>query len=52
MAKLLKDPVILERVDQQGFEQRALSNADFGKLLVANCVRLAAAVKASSTKIH
>ncbi len=36
MAKLLKDLVILERLDQQGIEPRALSKPDFGKLLAAN----------------
>ncbi len=46
MAKLLKDPVILERLNKQGIEPRALSNPDFGKLLVADCVRMAAVVKA------
>ena len=51
MAKLLKDPVILERLDKQGIEPRALSNPDFGKLLAADYVRMAAVVKASGAKI-
>jgi tripartite-type tricarboxylate transporter receptor subunit TctC len=51
MAKLLKDPVILERLDKQGIEPRALSNPDFGKLLAADHVRMAAVVKASGAKI-
>jgi len=51
MTKLLKDPVILERLDKQGIEPRALSNPDFGKLLAADYVRMAAVVKASGAKI-
>jgi hypothetical protein len=51
MVKLLKDPFILERLDPQGIEPRALSTPDFGKLLVANCLRMTAVVKASSAKI-
>ncbi len=51
MAKLLKDPVILERLDKQGIEPRALSNPDFGKLLASDYVRMAAVVKASGAKI-
>jgi tripartite-type tricarboxylate transporter receptor subunit TctC len=51
MAKLLKDPVILERLDKQGIEPRALSNPDFAKLLSADYVRMAAVVKASGAKV-
>ncbi|MFM9993862.1 MAG: tripartite tricarboxylate transporter substrate binding protein [Burkholderiaceae bacterium] len=51
MAKLLKDPVILERLDKQGIEPRALSNTDFSKLLSADYVRMAAVVKASGAKV-
>ena len=51
MAKLLKDPVILERLDKQGIEPRALSNTDFSKLLAADYVRMAAVVKASGAKV-
>ena len=39
ISKLLKDPVILERLDKQGIEPRDMSNADFGKLLAADYVR-------------
>ena len=51
VSKLLKDPVVLERLDKQGIEPRDLSNADFGKLLAADYVRMAQVVKASGAKI-
>jgi tripartite-type tricarboxylate transporter receptor subunit TctC len=51
ISKLLKDPVILERLDKQGIEPRDMSNADFGKLLAADFVRMAQVVKASGAKI-
>ena len=51
ISKLLKDPVILERLDKQGIEPRDLSNADFSKLLAADYVRIAQVVKASGAKI-
>ncbi len=52
MAKLLKDPVILERLDKQGIEPLAMSNADFGKLLAADYKRMADVVKASGAKVE
>ena len=51
VSKLLKDPVILERLDKQGIEPRDMSNAEFGKLLAADYVRMAQVVKASGAKI-
>lgn len=51
VSKLLKDPVILERLDKQGIEPRDMSNADFAKLLAADYVRMAQVVKASGAKI-
>jgi tripartite-type tricarboxylate transporter receptor subunit TctC len=51
MARLLKDPVILERLDKQGIEPRAMSNADFGKLLAQDYKRMADVVKASGARI-
>jgi len=51
VSKLLKDPVVLARLDKQGIEPRDLSNADFGKLLAADYVRMAQVVKASGAKI-
>ncbi len=52
MARLLKDPVILERLDKQGIEPKAMSNADFGKLLAVDYKRMADVVKASGAKIE
>ena len=51
MAKLLRDPVILERLDKQGIEPRALGNADFARLLAADYDRMAKVVKASGAKL-
>ena len=52
MGKLLRDPVILERLDKQGIEPRAMGNADFGKLLAVDYKRMADVVKASGAKIE
>lgn len=52
IAKLLKDPVILERLDKQGIEPQALSNADFAKLLAVDYKRMAEVVKASGAKVE
>jgi tripartite-type tricarboxylate transporter receptor subunit TctC len=51
VSKLLKDPVVLARLDKQGIEPREMNNADFGKLLAADYVRMAQVVKASGAKI-
>ncbi len=51
VSKLLKDPVILGRLDKQGIEPRDMSNADFGKLLASDYVRMAQVVKASGAKL-
>jgi tripartite-type tricarboxylate transporter receptor subunit TctC len=51
MAKLLKDPLILERLDKQGIEPRAMNNSDFHKLLSSDYGRMAAVVKASGAKV-
>lgn len=51
MAKLLVDPVILERLDKQGIEPHAMSNADFAKLLAADYQRMAGVVKAAGIKL-
>ena len=50
MDKLLKDPVILERLDKQGIEPAAMSNADFARLLAQDYERMAKVVKASGAK--
>lgn len=52
MARLLKDPVILERLDKQGIEPLALNNADFTKLLAVDYKRMAEVVKASGAKVE
>jgi len=50
VSKLLKDPVVLERLDKQGIEPQMMSNADFGKLLAVDYQRMSAVVKASGAK--
>lgn len=52
MAKVLKDPVVLERLDKQGIEPLAMNNADFAKLLAADYKRMAEVVKASGAKVE
>lgn len=52
VARLLKDPVILERLDKQGIEPLAMSSADFGKLLAVDYKRMAEVVKASGAKVE
>jgi tripartite-type tricarboxylate transporter receptor subunit TctC len=52
MAKLLKDPVILDRLDKQGIEPLAMSNADFAKLLAVDYKRMAEVVRASGAKVE
>jgi tripartite-type tricarboxylate transporter receptor subunit TctC len=52
IARLLQDPVILERLDKQGIEPLAMSNADFGKLLTVDYERMAKVVKASGAKVE
>ena len=52
MGKLLKDPIILERLDKQGIEPLAMSNADFAKLLAVDYKRMAEVVKTSGAKVE
>ena len=52
MATLLKDPVVLARLDKQGIEPQAMSNADFAKLLAIDYERMAKVVKASGAKVE
>ncbi|UUZ71438.1 tripartite tricarboxylate transporter substrate binding protein [Polaromonas sp. P1(28)-8] len=52
VARLLKDPVILERLDKQGIEPLAMSNTDFAKLLATDYERMAQVVKASGAKVE
>ena len=52
MAKLLKDPIILERLDKQGIEPLSMSNADFARLLALDYERMAKVVKTSGAKLE
>lgn len=52
MAKVLKDPVVLERLDKQGIEPQAMNNADFAKLLAVDYKRMAEVVRASGAKVE
>lgn len=52
MAKVLKDPVVLERLDKQGIEPLAMNNADFSKLLAVDYKRMAEVVRASGAKVE
>ena len=52
MGKLLKDPVILERLDKQGIEPAFMNNADFARLLAQDYERMAKVVKASGAKVE
>jgi tripartite-type tricarboxylate transporter receptor subunit TctC len=51
VAKLLKDPVILERLDKQGVEPQAMSPQAYGKLLAADYAKMARVVKVSGARI-
>ncbi|HYY59849.1 MAG TPA: tripartite tricarboxylate transporter substrate binding protein [Burkholderiales bacterium] len=51
VAKLLKDPVILERLDKQGVVPQAMSPQEFGKLLAADYAKMARVVKLSGARI-
>jgi tripartite-type tricarboxylate transporter receptor subunit TctC len=51
VAKLLKDPVILERLDKQGVVPQAMTPAEFGELLREDYAKMARVVKASGARI-
>ena len=51
MARLLKDPVILERLDKQGVVPQAMSADAFGELLRADFAKMARVVKLSGARI-
>jgi tripartite-type tricarboxylate transporter receptor subunit TctC len=51
VGKLLKDPVILERLDKQGVVPRAMTPEAFGELLRADFAKMARVVKASGARI-
>ena len=48
---LLENPVILERLDKQGITPKAMSSADFARLLAVDYKRMAEVVKASGATI-
>ena len=52
MSALLKDPIVLARLDKQGIEPHAMSNSDFAKLLAIDYERMAKVVKASGAKVE
>ena len=52
MVKVLKDPVILERLDKQGIEPLAMSNTEFARLLAVDYERMAKVVKTSGAKVE
>ena len=51
MGRLLKDPVILERLDKQGVVPQAMSADAFGELLRADYAKMARVVKVSGARI-
>jgi len=51
VAKLLKDPVILERLDKQGVVPQAMKPERFGQLLREDYAKMARVVKASGARI-
>jgi tripartite-type tricarboxylate transporter receptor subunit TctC len=51
VAKLLRNPVILDRLAKQGVEPQAMSPGQFGVLLKDDYARMAKIVKASGAKI-
>jgi tripartite-type tricarboxylate transporter receptor subunit TctC len=52
VAKLLKDPVISERLDKQGVVPQAMSPQAFGELLRADYAKMARVVKLSGARIE
>ena len=51
MAKLLKDPAMLDRLDKQGVVPRALGPEEFAALLRADFVKMEKIVKAAGARI-
>jgi tripartite-type tricarboxylate transporter receptor subunit TctC len=51
VAKLLRDPTILERLDKQGVIPQAMTPEAFGELLRADFAKMAKVVKASGARI-
>lgn len=51
IGRLLKDPVILERLARQGIEPQAMTSDEFSRLLRADFDKMAKVVKASGAKV-
>ncbi|MFM9982392.1 MAG: tripartite tricarboxylate transporter substrate binding protein [Burkholderiales bacterium] len=51
MARLLKDPVILDRLAKQGIEPQAMTSDEFNRLLRSDFERMAKVVKASGARV-
>ena len=51
MNKLLKEPLIIERLAKQSLEPLSLSPEEFDKLLAANFAKMAKVVAVSGAKI-
>ena len=51
MARLLKDPVILDRLAKQGIEPQAMTSDEFNRLLRADFERMSKVVKASGARV-
>ena len=51
MARLLKDPVILDRLAKQGIEPQAMGSDEFNRLLRSDFERMAKVVKASGARV-
>ena len=52
ISTILKDPVVLARLDKQGIEPLAMGNPDFARLLAMDYERMAKVVKASGAKVE
>jgi tripartite-type tricarboxylate transporter receptor subunit TctC len=52
VAKLLKDPAMLEKLDKQGVVPRAMSVEDFNVLLRDDYARMGGVVKAAGARIE
>ena len=51
MAIVLKDPMVLARLDKQGIEPLAMGNPDFARLLASDYKRMAEVVRTSGAKV-
>ena len=50
IGKLLKDPVVIERLARQGIDTANISNADFSRLLAAQNEKVTQIVKLSGVR--